>query len=70
MLVWSNSTTRWAVSQPPGTPGIIIERPAERVAMEPDEAAPILAKFADTLNLEMTGKFWAPSKSPQSLPLN
>ena len=31
--------------------------------MEPDEAAPILAKFADGLSLEMSGKFWAPSKS-------
>jgi hypothetical protein len=30
--------------------------------MEPDEAAPILAKFADTLDLEMSGKFWAPSE--------
>lgn len=38
-------------------------------AMEPDEAAPILAKFADTLNLEMSGKFWAPSESIISIDL-
>jgi hypothetical protein len=30
--------------------------------MEPDEAAPILADFAGKLNMEMSGKFWAPSK--------
>ena len=60
MLVWSNSTTRWAVSQLSGN---IIEPSADWVAMEPDEAAPILTKFADGLNMEMTGKFWAPSKS-------
>ena len=32
-------------------------------AMEPDEAAPILADFAGKLNMEMSGKFWAPSES-------
>ena len=29
--------------------------------MSPDEAAPILADFAGKLNMEMSGKFWAPS---------
>ena len=29
--------------------------------MAPDEAAPILADFAGKLNMEMSGKFWAPS---------
>lgn len=46
-------------------------RPFEDVAygkaMEPDEAAPILADFAGKLNMEMSGKFWAPSES--SLPI-
>jgi hypothetical protein len=39
------------------------------IAMAPDEAAPILADFAGKLNMEMSGKFWAPStSSPSSLP--
>lgn len=38
--------------------------------MEPDEAAPILANFADKLNLEMSGKFWAPSKYPFAVTAN
>jgi hypothetical protein len=29
--------------------------------MEPDEAAPVLAKFADKLDMGMSGKFWAPN---------
>jgi hypothetical protein len=33
------------------------------IAMAPDEAAPILADFAGKLNMEMSGKFWAPSTS-------
>lgn len=37
------------------------------LAMEPDEAAPILADFADKLNLEMSGKLWAPSKYPVAI---
>jgi hypothetical protein len=32
--------------------------------MEPDEAAPILASFADKLDMSMSGKFWAPSEFP------
>lgn len=31
------------------------------IAMAPDEAAPIIADFAGKLNMEMSGKFWAPS---------
>lgn len=37
------------------------------IAMSPDEAAPILADFAGKLNMEMSGKFWAPSTYLPSL---
>ena len=39
------------------------------VAMEPDEAAPILADFAGKLDMEMSGKFWAPSTSRSPVPI-
>jgi hypothetical protein len=57
MRVWKSFTTRWEVSSL--QLGLDV---ADRVAMEPDEAAPILADFAGKLNMEMSGKFWAPSK--------
>jgi len=44
-----------------------LDHVADEKAMEPDEAAPILADFAGKLDMEMSGKFWAPSES--SLPV-
>lgn len=42
---------------------------ADTPAMDPEEAAPILSDFADKLNLDMTGKFWAPSGSCSRSPV-
>jgi len=53
----------------PATFPLLLSGKAEAltIAMSPDEAAPILGDFAGKLNMEMSGKFWAPSTSLSSL---
>jgi hypothetical protein len=77
MQEWSNFTKRWEVRlfhpfpllnffphlsrSPPLKSTCKVDELT--IAMAPDEAAPILADFAGKLNMEMSGKFWAPSTS-------
>lgn len=36
---------------------------ADQIAMEPEEAAPTVTDFMETVDMSMTGKLWAPSES-------